>query len=218
MFASISDRWERTYAHALARSSALSDGYAFSKSPSLVDKRRACSRSHTGIRVRTIRASPPLMSGWDSMPGKESPRSCTTQRSNSAFSARLRAFNIFSICGAIDIATSSIPSQLDATQFSVVPAASAPFTATLSRSAKRYFNSHRLGHRRLGQQGSICCLGAVGIRDLDVIGFVAGHHLVARDAVGDGVHDRPLRGGCIPAALRFGHRKLYHAGAAKVHL
>ena len=41
------------------------------------------------------------------------------------------------------------------------------------------------------------------INDLDVIGFVPRHHLVARDAVENGVHDRPLRRGFTPAPFGF---------------
>ena len=38
---------------------------------------------------------------------------------------------------------------------------------------------------------------------MDVIGFVAGHHLVARDAVQHRVYDGPLRSGFPPTALGF---------------
>jgi hypothetical protein len=40
--------------------------------------RRACSRSQTGIRVRTIQGSPPQTSGRESIPGKSSSTSRTT--------------------------------------------------------------------------------------------------------------------------------------------
>ena len=57
------------------------------------------------------------------------------------------------------------------------------------------------GHGGLGQQGCVGLLGALGVGHLDVVGLVPGHELVAGDAVGHGVHDRPLRGGRLPAAL-----------------
>ena len=49
--------------------SARSDGYAANSSCSLVPSRRACSSSHTGIRVLTMQASPPHTSGRESIPG-----------------------------------------------------------------------------------------------------------------------------------------------------
>jgi hypothetical protein len=48
-----------------------------------------------------------------------------------------------------------------------------------------------------GEQGAVGFVGTVGVGDLDVVGLVAGHHLIAGDAVGDGVHDRPLRRGGV---------------------
>ena len=57
-----------------------------------------------------------------------------------------------------------------------------------------------------------------GISDLDVVGFVAGHHLVAGDAVGDGVHNGPLRGGGTPAAVGFCLWEFDDATAANVHV
>ena len=40
--------------------------------------------------------------------------------------------------------------------------------------------------------GAFGLLFAGGIDDLDVIGFVPGHHLVAADAFEHGMHDGPL--------------------------
>src|SRR4029077_5050316 len=60
-------------------------------------------------------------------------------------------------------------------------------------------------------------LFAVGrIDDLDVVGLVPSHHLVAADAVEDRVHDRPLRSSLAPPTLGFFLRQLYHLGNAKV--
>ena len=81
-WSSISERCERTYAHALAMSSARSVGYDRNSSSSLAPKRRACSSTQTGIRVRTMHGSPPDTPGVDSMLGNASSRSCTTIRSN----------------------------------------------------------------------------------------------------------------------------------------
>src|SRR6266550_95776 len=39
-----------------------------------------------------------------------------------------------------------------------------------------------------------------------------------RDAIGDGVHDRPLRRGEIPAALCFASRQFNDARSAEVHV
>jgi hypothetical protein len=47
---------------------------------------------------------------------------------------------------------------------------------------------------------------------------VAGHHLVARDAVGDRVHDGPLRRRDAASGARFPRRQLDHLGAAEVGL
>ena len=49
-----------------------------------------------------------------------------------------------------------------------------------------------------------------------MVRLVPGHHLVAGDAVGDRVHDRPLRRRDLPAALRFFVRQLDHLAAAEV--
>src|SRR5207249_3744860 len=48
------------------------------------------------MRVRTIHGSPPQTPGTLSMPGKASPKSCTTHWSSCAFSARLIAARSFS--------------------------------------------------------------------------------------------------------------------------
>src|SRR5262249_12875574 len=62
---------------------------------------------------------------------------------------------------------------------------------------------------KFGQRGRFYPTGAVSlpfvrsVNDLNMIGFMAGHHLVAGDAVEYGVHDRPLRRGFAPAALGF---------------
>ena len=45
-----------------------------------------------------------------------------------------------------------------------------------------------------------------------------GHHLIARDAVGDGVHDGPLLGGGFPAAVGFFAREFDDFGTAQIHV
>ena len=59
-------------------------------------------------------------------------------------------------------------------------------------------------------------VGAVCVRDLDVIALVASHHLVARHTVRHRVHDGPLRRGVVPAALGFFQRKLDHASTSEI--
>src|SRR5450756_2367873 len=54
-------------------------------------RRRDCSSTQTGTRVRTMHGSPPQTPGVESTPGDASSRSCATRRSSCAFSARLRA-------------------------------------------------------------------------------------------------------------------------------
>src|SRR5947209_325723 len=51
-----------------------------------------------------------------------------------------------------------------------------------------------------------------------MVGFMASHHLIARDAVRDGVHDRPLRGCRAPAALGFFKGEMDRFAAADVHV
>ena len=51
-----------------------------------------------------------------------------------------------------------------------------------------------------------------------MVSLVACHHLVAADAVGHGVHDRPLWRGRIEAALGFFFGQCDNLGAAKIHL
>src|ERR1019366_7380901 len=72
-------------------SSARSVGYDRRSSSSLMLRRRDCSSTQTGTRVRTIHGSPPQTPGVESIPGNASYRSCATRRSSCAFSARLRA-------------------------------------------------------------------------------------------------------------------------------
>ena len=48
-----------------------------------------------------------------------------------------------------------------------------------------------------------CSLLVRRVDDLDVVALVARHHLIARDALQHGVHDRPLRRGELPALVGF---------------
>ena len=53
---------------------------------------------------------------------------------------------------------------------------------------------------------SVGALGVVAIGHLNVIGFMASHHLIARDTVKNGVHNRPLRSRTAPTPFRLFHR------------
>ena len=53
---------------------------------------------------------------------------------------------------------------------------------------------------------------------MDVVGLVPGHHLVAGDAVGDSVHNGPLRGGRAPAAFGLSSGQFDDATASDVHV
>src|SRR5262249_21953677 len=97
-----------------------SAGYARNKSPSLAPKRRYCSKPQTGIRVRTIHGSPPQTPGTLSMPGKASPKSCTTHWSSCAFSARLMAARSFSaLCRRVMTGSLSCRLLVRAPQYSL---------------------------------------------------------------------------------------------------
>ena len=74
------------------------------------------------------------------------------------------------------------------------------------------------GEGGFGVEGEVGFGGGVGVGDLDVVGLVAGHHLIAGNAVGDGVHDGPLGGRLLPAALGLGGGQGDDGGAAEVHL
>ncbi len=65
-------------------------------------------------------------------------------------------------------------------------------------------DAHRVCHGGLGGDGPVGRLGVVGVHDLDVVGAVAGHHLVAADAERHRVHDRPLRCCAFEAAPGLG--------------
>ncbi len=86
----------------------------------------------------------------------------------------------------------------------VAAASQSPRLSARASAAKRYVQSQRLGHRGFRPSRSVGLFGAVGVNDLDVIAFVARHHLIARHAVGHGVHDRPLRRRRLPAPLSLG--------------
>src|SRR5688572_9954004 len=60
-----------------------------------------------------------------------------------------------------------------------------------------------LRHRGFGEHRQIRRLLIVAVHNLDMIRLVLGHHLIAADAVGDAVHNRPLRRRAVPAPLRF---------------
>ncbi len=55
-----------------------------------------------------------------------------------------------------------------------------------------------------------------GVGDVDVIGAVAGHELVAGDAGEDGMDDGPLVGGLVPAAFGLLRRQRNRGAEAEV--
>ena len=68
------------------------------------------------------------------------------------------------------------------------------------RPAKGDFQAQSVHGGGFGVEGALAAVGVGGVGDLDVVGLVAGHHLVARDALQDCVHDRPLRRGQVAGA------------------
>ena len=80
------------------------------------------------------------------------------------------------------------------------------------------FDAQCLHHGNFYGQRVVGSLCRFGVCDLDVVGFVASHHLVAGDAIGDGVHNGPLRGGGLPAAVGFALWKFYDATATNIHV
>lgn len=84
--------------------------------------------------------------------------------------------------------------------------------------AEEDFHAHFLGQFGFGVEAVVGLLGAGGVGDVDVVGLVACHHLIAAHSVSHGVHDRPLWGGLVQTALCFFFRKRDDLGAAEVHL
>ena len=72
--------------------------------------RRACSRTHTGMRARTTQGSPPHAPGRLSMPGKASPKSRAAYCRTWAFSARLNFASSASAASRTLIACQLVPS------------------------------------------------------------------------------------------------------------
>src|ERR1700737_4539240 len=56
-----------------------------------------------------------------------------------------------------------------------------------------------------------CCVGR--ICHLDVVRLVTRHHLIARDAVSDRMHDGPLRSGDAPSSFGLFAGEFTHSGA-----
>src|SRR5258706_1224238 len=54
------------------------------------------------------------------------------------------------------------------------------------------------------------------INNLNMIGFVARHHLIARHTLDDRMHDRPLRRGFAPASFGFFFRKSYYPADSEI--
>ena len=94
---------------------------------------------------------------------------------------------------------------------------SRPAFAVLFCSADCDFQSQRFCHTRLGQHGIIGGFRGSGVSDLDMIGFVSAHHLIAIDSVEYRVHDGPLWRGRIPTALGFLQWQLYGLCPSQIH-
>src|SRR5580658_9469637 len=77
-------------------------------------------------------------------------------------------------------------------------------------------NSKSMEHGGLDSQGFVGGrrIGRVG--DADVVGAVASHEGVARDAVKDGVYERPLIRGLMPAAFGLFLRQFDDGAAAEI--
>src|SRR5579862_5948541 len=87
---------------------------------------------------------------------------------------------------------------------------------TVAIAADTHFHPQVAERRGLHCHGLVGGCGAGRISHLDMVGFVTGHHLIARDAVSHGVHDGPLRSGDPPSAFRFFARQIAHAGASEI--
>ena len=82
--------------------------------------------------------------------------------------------------------------------------------------AKTDFEAKFAGERGLGVDGEVGVLGGFRVGDLDVVGGVPRHHLVARDPVGDRVHDGPFGRRLLPAAFGFPARQAHDLGATEI--
>jgi len=75
---------------------------------------------------------------------------------------------------------------------------------------------------KLGEHGGFDATGTVGlflvgrVNNLDVVGLMSRHHLVARNALQDSVHDRPLGRGLTPPTLGLLGWELHHLGYAQI--
>src|SRR2546423_4126766 len=82
--------------------------------------------------------------------------------------------------------------------------------------AEMNVQSQLIKHRRLDAAGAMRLFRVRSIDDLDVIGFVASHHLVAGDPIENRVHDGPLWRRFAPAPFGFALRQLHHLGNAEI--
>jgi hypothetical protein len=73
-------------------------------------------------------------------------------------------------------------------------------------------------HGGFGVEGDVGAGGVWGICDVDMVGAVAAHELVAGDAVEDGMDDGPLVGGRTPAAFGFIRGKAHDGAETEVNL
>jgi len=80
------------------------------------------------------------------------------------------------------------------------------------------FDTEGVGEGGFGPEAFIGGLSVLGVGDLDVVGLVLGHELVAGDAVGDSVHDGPFFGGGFKAAAGFFFGEFEGGAASDVHV
>ena len=77
----------------------------------------------------------------------------------------------------------------------------AGFSLDLHITAEMDFKTKFSEHCGFDAAGAVRLFLVGRIDDLDVVRFVPGHHLVTRNSFKTRVHDRPLRGGFLPAPL-----------------
>src|SRR5690242_18741688 len=92
------------------------------------------------------------------------------------------------------------------------------FYETVVRPADADVQSEFAKHGRLRRERAIGLFRTGRVCHLNVIGLVTRHHLIAADAIGDRVHDGPLRCRDLPAALGLLARQLANGGAAQIGL
>lgn len=82
--------------------------------------------------------------------------------------------------------------------------------------AKVNLNAHAGKHGSFSGKRLVGAFRVWRISDLDMVGLVARHHLIARDAMKHSVHDGPLGRGHLPTSLGLLARQLHHGRAPQV--